>query len=146
MENETRRSSKQVRAERPEGPALAGLVEEQFSRCGGCDEIDDEAAEQTEEADRLTPAKGEEISELFDRHCRVLETRALEQRRRCELTVLVKQEQLNATTTNECVSFDRYANDRFSGDARLRAVRALLSEIDKRGFERYAQATMTPSK
>ena len=36
----------------------------------------------------------------------------------------------------EAVTYVRIASDRFIGDARLRAVRLLLSEIDGRGFER----------
>lgn len=136
------RSGKQQRTARPDGPALVDMVAAQLgstgehdytgsdAECAECDDmkggLDKDAASFDEE----------NLAELFDRHVRVLEQRAFEQRRRCELTCLVRQEEITASASNECVSFERFHTDKFAGDARLRTVRRLLGEIDKRGFER----------
>lgn len=51
---------------------------------------------------------------------------------------LVTQQEDTVLDKGECVTYQRLFSDKFMGDARLRAVQALLSQMDERGFERSA--------
>lgn len=142
------RSAQRVRTERPEGESLSQLVQSQLPTTEHAAESAETLQERTgdscedcheeEEEGQNRSTLDESLAELFDQQCRVLDQRAIEQRRQHELTILVRQEDAScsANTASECVSFERFTTDRFKGDARLRAVKRLLGEIDGRGYER----------
>ena len=128
----------------PTGDNLREFVENELNH--GTDRIGpvvDECQSADEEEGELGEAlRGEGTSqqtdciiELFDKQCQLMESRALEQKRRAQLTVCVRQDTAEVTSS-ESVSFERFASDHFKGDARLRALKNLLALIDTRGFER----------
>lgn len=85
------------------------------------------------------------VEALFDEHTALVQRRAVT--RRAQLNMIVCTRCVDDTVqeaAREAVHYARLPDDTFVGDARLRTVRALLHEIDNRGFERCAIAA-TPS-
>jgi len=81
------------------------------------------------------------ILRIFDDHCFRIGRLAASRRARMSLHIITRDGEggddvAEGATGADCVSFVRHPSDRFIGDARLRAVNALLSEVDLRGFER----------
>lgn len=83
---------------------------------------------------------GGRILDIFDDHCNHMQRLASARQALLGLRLVTHQDGTQTTdgaSAGECVSFVRLPSDRFVGDARLRCVRALLAEIDERGFERF---------
>ena len=137
------------RTESPEGPALANLVETQLRRMredegGRGEDSNSNSSGGASASNELHPEVSpvmvcegcEDVDDIFDAQCLKLDHMASEQRKRYQLKALIHQEEGETAGSLECVSFERLSTDKFTGDARLRTVRGLLAEIDKRGFER----------
>lgn len=75
------------------------------------------------------------IPDLFYEHTTLVERLAVARRGKLELRLVTRQD-INQYEDrgDECVVFRRYPSDKFVGCARLRAVHALLSEMDCRGW------------
>ena len=82
------------------------------------------------------------LLEIFDEHCTLVDRQARARRDALGLRLVTHQQAVAAGPTNgDCVAFTRLASDAFDGDARLRAVRSLLAEIDERGASLQPMAT-----
>lgn len=90
---------------------------------------------------------GGHLLDMFDDHCNHMQRLASARQALLGLRLVTHQDGNQATDgaiAGECVSFVRLPSDRFIGDARLRCVRALLAEVDERGFERFAGPRPAP--
>ena len=75
---------------------------------------------------------------LFDEHYALVQRRAITKRAQLNMAVCTRQLEGETDGHVEAVGYQRLAGDTYIGDARLRTVRALLHEVDERGFERCA--------
>lgn len=141
MADSASKPSKVSRVSRPRGDVLASYIDAQAADAA-------DVADASNRSERLPPWRArrpedqiDEICTIFDDHCTILEQRASEERKRCQLKCLVSQDDVDgsAVASRECVHFERYGSDPYNGDGRLRAVRALLAQVDERGFERSNQ-------
>ena len=99
----------------------------------------DFGAEDDESSELPTPYDLSDVKEmvqsLFNDQIALMQRRASLQQGKRGIVVCSRLPESSQDET-EAVTYVRNASDRFVGDARLRAVRLLLSEIDGRGFER----------
>ena len=119
---------KRVRAEEEEEED--GYVNPQKDQCLTCDGEDEFAIE------TLARDPVDYVAGLFDEHYALVQRRAITKRAQLNMAVCTRQLEGEEEGHVEAVSYQRLPGDTYIGDARLRTVRALLHEVDERGFER----------
>ena len=78
------------------------------------------------------------VRSLFVEHLRRMEERVMMRRKALNIDLISRKPTVSKSEHDErdCVFIERKTSDRYLGCSRMRAIRGLLHEIDKRGFER----------